>query len=763
MSSLHICRNCAFVALVALSLAPFATSLQAQIPTPIVWFRADTLVTKSDSGFVESWKNMGSGGGEAVATGAARPIYAGSSIGGKPALIFNGTSTFMIAPSVFPVNADYTVYAVVKNTSVAGANNIVGGTSRTIWLNNSLAPRVLHNANFARQVSSSVTLPNGTGIIRVRYVQSTKTVSIHVDNAKGEEGTIPETGDPTLFIGAFASSNFFNGHISEILVFPTALSDNDITNIDQYLHTRYGIYRTPPPEPPLVLLTNPPRAFQIYPLAPLPKRKVDLSGITLVDGIDSVKIKRNYFGVTYSFGGPLNPNKGTSFKYEFVADTIQQDFEIYVRRNNVWTQVLNAPSVLAGVGIAVCGQSNSIFGGALEAYSIARTFGSNFQKSRSDTAFKLALCTGNGGDANIGAWPMQLARNLALYDKYPSLTINGGVGGTTIEQHYPDMDDRMNINTIYGSWLYRVEKSGMRSTLEHLFWYQGESNNGEGYADKFDKLYQAWHEDLPNLKHIYVIQIHTGCGGEGHALLRDMQRRFKDKYPDVEVHAASGLPGHDGCHFATDGYKALGDQMHRLLLRNQVSKVYDEDIESPNVRSVNYTNEAKTDVRITFRNVKRGISFTPNFDLAGRLRTPTEAFLVNDSVGKVSNVTTDGNDVILTLATAGSASFISYVPDRFYADTAVVFQGPWIQNQNGIGAMTFRVTVDGVSSVDDHPSSASSRRTGLVLHSGARVPWEGLHIWYALDGSVVSTGEQFVPNLTSGIYVADGRLVCVVP
>lgn len=763
MSFLRIPRNCAFVALIALSLAPFATSLQAQIPTPTVWFRADTLVTKSDSGFVESWKNLGSRGGEAVATGAARPIYAGSSTGGKPALIFNGASTFMVAPSVFPVNEDYTVYAVVKNTSAAGANNIVGGSSRTIWLNNSLAPRVLHNSDFARQVTSSVQLPSGTGVIRVRYVQATKTVSISVNNAMGEEGPIPANTDPTLFIGAYASSNFFNGHISEILVFPTALSNNDIAIIDQYLHTRYGIYRTPPPEPPLVQLTNPPRAFQIYPLVPPPKRKVDLSGITLVDGIDSVKIKRVYFGVTYYFGGPLNPNKGTSFTYDFVADTIQQDFEIYVRRNGVWIQVLKAPSVLAGVGIAVCGQSNSIFGGALEAYGNVRTIGSNFQNSRSDTAFKIAVCTGNGGDANIGAWPMQLARNLAFFEKYPSLTINGGVGGTTIEQHYPDLDDRMNVNTIYGSWLYRVEKSGMRSSLEHLFWYQGESNNGEGYADKFDKLYQAWHEDLPNLKHIYVIQIHTGCGGEGHALLRDMQRRFKDKYPDVEVHAASGLPGHDGCHFATDGYKALGDQMHRLLLRNQISKVYDEDVESPNVRSANYTNEAKTDVRITFRNVTRGISFTPNFDLAGRLRTPTEAFLVNDSVGKVTNVTTDGNDVILTLATAGSASFISYVPDRYYADTTVVFQGPWIQNHNGIGAMTFRVTVDGVSSVEDDLAGGTSSRTGLVLHSGTRVPWEGSHIWYALDGSVVSTGEQFVPNLASGIYVADGRLVCVIP
>ncbi len=751
------------ITLPILCLANFVPLVHAQIPTPIVWFRADTLVTKTDSGFVESWKNLGSGGGEAVATGAARPIYAGSSIGGKPGLIFNGTSTFMTAPSVFPVNADYTVYAVVRNTTVAGANNILGGASRTIWLNSSLAPRVLHNGDFAHQVASGVTLPNGTGIIRVRYVQGTKTVSIHVNNAKGEEGPIPATADPSMFIGAYASSNFFSGHISEILVFAKALSDNEITNIDQYLHTRYGIYRTPPPEPPLVQLNNPPRAFQIYPLAPAPMRKVDLSGTTLVDGIDSIKIKRNYFGVTYYFGGPLNPSRGTTFKYEFVADTIQQDFEIYVRRSGAWTQVLNAPSILAGIGIAVCGQSNSIFGGSLDGIGNARTIGSNFQNSRSDTAFKLAMCTGNGGDANIGAWPMQLARNLALFDRYPTLTINGGVGGTTIEQHYPDPDDRMNVNTIYGSWLYRVEKSGMRSTLEHLFWYQGESNNGEGYADKFDKMYQAWHEDLPNLKHIYVIQIHTGCGGEGHALLRDMQRRFKDKYPDVEVHAASGLPGHDGCHFATDGYKALGDQVYRLLLRNQISKVYEEDVESPNVRSATYTNESRTDVRITFRNVKRGISFTPSFDYAGKLRTPTEGFLVNDSVGKVTNVTTDGNDVILTLATPGSASFISYVPDRYYADTAVVFQGPWIQNQNGIGAMTFRVTVDGVSSVADDAAAAAASRTGLVVHVGEPMPWEGSHLWYALDGSVVSSGEPLVPALAPGIYVADGRLVCVIP
>lgn len=730
----------------------------AQIPSPTLWFRADTLITKTDSGYVTGWGNLGSKGGTAAAADAARPVYKGSALGGKPALSFNGSTTFMTGPSEFPINADYTVYAVVKNTTIAGANNIVGGTSHTVWLNNSWAPRVLHNGDFSHQVTSGVDMPGGTAIVRVRYVQSTKTVTIHVNNQKGEEGPIPANPDPTFYIGAYAGGNVFAGDISEILVFNTALSDNDINAVDGYLHTRYSIGRTPPPEAPIVRMNNPPRMSQIYPLQ---AKKVDLSGTTLVDGIDSIKIKRNYFGVTYYFGGPLTPNKGTTFKYEFVADTIQQDFLVQVRLNGVWKTVVDAQSVMAGIPIIVTGQSNSIMGGNLDGVGVGRTFGSNYSNSRSDTTFKMAECKGNGGGPNIGAWAMEMVRQLALNNRYPTLTINGGVGGTTIEQNSPDPDDHMNVNTIYGSWLYRVEKSGVRPYVEHLFWYQGESNNGEGYGDKFDRLYQAWHEDLPALKHIYVIQIHTGCGGDGHALLRDTQRRFKDKYPDVEVHSVSGLPGHDGCHFALDGYQALGTQMYRLLLRNQIAKVYEDDVESPNVQSINYTNAEKTDVVITFRNVKKGISLTPSFDYAGHLRTPAEAFYVNDTAGKVTNVTVDGNSVILTLANPGTARYITYVPDRYYADTAVIYEGPWMQNALGIGAMTFRVTVDGITGVDEDPAAAPPSTTITLVRPGEHHAALVDDAWFALDGTRVSGQSPTVPSIPNGVYVVGRRLVAV--
>ena len=82
----------------------------------------------------------------------------------------------------------------------------------------------------------------------------------------------------------------------------------------------------------------------------------------------------------------------------------------------------------------------------------------------------------------------------------PTMVINGGVGGTSIQQHLPDPNNRLNLSTIYGSWLYRVIQSGSKDRIRWLFWYQGESNSGaDDYTALFDQLRNAWLEDLPNL------------------------------------------------------------------------------------------------------------------------------------------------------------------------------------------------------------------------------------------------------------------------
>ena len=365
-------------------------------------------------------------------------------------------------------------------------------------------------------------------------------------------------------------------------------------------------------------------------------------------------------------------------------------------RDGSTQSILEADGIVSGVAIAIEGQSNSIFNDATLAPSpFARTFGSNNGRSASDTVFKTSIASGNGGGANVGAWGLRMQNLLAEEQGMPSCVINGGVGGTRIELHFPNEANHQALNTIYGSWLYRIDKSGLREHIRWLFWYQGESNSGsDGYADLFGTLYSAWKEDLPNLEHIVVVQIRPGCGGTEHALLRDDQRRLQDLYDDVVVHTACALPGHDGCHFRSAGYRQLGDQMYRLY------RDMEDGFEVPTAR-------APTIHRVR-QDVSTGV-ITITTKYASSLlvtddggRPLSAAFFLNGQESlNPDEVWIEGSTIVLRPPAGITPTTVSYVPSKNDAATNALFQGPWLTDEVGVGLLSFHDVPVIASSVDE--------------------------------------------------------------
>ena len=439
------------------------------------------------------------------------------------------------------------------------------------------------------------------------------------------------------------------------------------------------------------------------------------------------------------------------FEYSFVAvaDT-----------GGVPDTIAVVDDILCGEVIAINGQSNSIFGDPyMHPSPWARTFGGNFSSSPADTAYSQSSTIGNGGGSNVGVWGLYLQNRIAADMNYPTCVINGGVGGTTIQQHLPDPNNTYNLATIYGSWLYRLEKSGLRKHVRWLFWYQGESNAGtENYMAMFDQLYNNWKLDLPALQHIIVIQIRPGCGLTEHATLREQQRLLESKYPDVKLHAAAGLPAHDGCHYAGIGYQTLGEQLFNIYRTTELSRMLGTYATSPMVDTAICANDECTLVRLTFKRYNK-LRITNDTMVGGVLRRYTDAFFANgDESLHPRNAVFSDSDVVLVFNV--SVQSVSYIPASYYSTTPpVYYEGPWLVNEDGVGALTFHNvqtnSTTGVVELDNSRTRKVETRC-ISIQCGDPLP-EHLTSALSLTGeqtATLSLTGQHVNTLNSGVYVA---------
>lgn len=704
-----------------------------------LWFRADTLTTLAN-GAVSRWGSL-VGGHVAIAQPGSG--LTPDKIGPRPAIAF-ANSAYFKAPSIFPVQRDYTMYVVFKWNGVHAANNLVSGMNRAFFTSAPGVTSVLHNGDFGRLSTSSQAL-SGPTVLRVRHTDESGRTSISLNNVKTSDAIIPSNVDSVVFIGAYANSNGLNGAIGEILIFERNLTPSEELLVESYLHGRYEIARTPDPPKPVIEFLQAPRTLEVIDA----NSGLTVRGIVISDSLESVSIDLRRNGTTVASKTYTKPKAGDtiSCSTDVNQELISYSATVVSKKTGkpLSDTMLSATDVVPGIVFSVTGQSNSIFGdGSLPISVWARTFGGNFSQSSSDTNYARSTATGNGGGNNVGAWALQLQNSMAEQLRTASMCISGGVGGTRIEQHLPDVNNRLNLGTIYGSWLYRVIKSGARERIRWMFWYQGESNHDEdNYAVHFDNLRMAWKKDLPNLQYIVVVQIRPGCAGPRHAKLRDDQRQLQDRYPDVIVHAAGGLPGHDGCHYTGVGYTTLAQQLFEIYRRNELSLQPGVYRASPTPRTaslVRLPSSNRQHVRLTFDH-GGDLLMTSDALIGGKLRTAADAWFANNTATlQPISVRVRGNEVTLEFPYEPQISTVSYVPDYTYDDGSSIFQGPWLTTLAGVGALSFHnlpMTTTAVADDDDVVADADEKLLHII----------------DVTGRILGTTDHELSQLPTGAYI----------
>ncbi|HEX5625872.1 MAG TPA: sialate O-acetylesterase [Saprospiraceae bacterium] len=620
---------------------------------------------------------------------ANRPQYVAQSIGGKPALRFNGTSHFMTMPPVFPVGKDYTVVVVCKANGPS--NNIVGGQSRTFWMAGATTPKMLHNGDFANQVTSSIDPGYEPCMIIAQYNHKRQRGSFYVNGVFADSAFCPPNVDSTIFISAYQGAYYFNGEISEIYVYERMLSEPERIRLQDSLFNKYDISR---PALPDSSFSEIPANYQFYPRDEKNEAKITVRGKMFTSGFDSIRLdlfreQQKISSQSIPFDPASTEPLDFAFPFAIQAELANYSIEIRLIGKGGDSLVVRRHHLVCGDVYLINGQSNSIWGGSSYSNEFIRTFGKNYSSRKSDTLWTVASAQGYGGGPDIGAWGMELSRLLVNQYQIPICILNGGVGGTSIQQHQRNDVQPDEPSNIYGSLLYRARKSNLAGAAKGLFWYQGESNGSALYFEHFRALYEDWKLDYPKVEKVFVVQIHHGCGAGDHSTLREIQRRLPESFPDIEVTSAMALPGHDGCHYAQSGYLALGRQLFPRVQHHFYGGPDRADDQAPNIRKAYFSKADFSEITLLFGPEAVHLKVPEDTVINGYTIRLKDYFALDGKWKSVRSIKVHQDSLILELENPGLVNFIHYLTEIDYLDFSAVYQGPYLTSQTGVGALSF--------------------------------------------------------------------------
>jgi hypothetical protein len=490
-------------------------------------------------------------------------------------------------------------------------------------------------------------------------------------------------------------------------------------------------------------LTKMPRNGQLYPrnlqtsLAAVP-----ISGTIDAPGAEKVSLQ------IYRNGTALNrvdqtlsypPTGGAPFAFapEIPAEAASYDFELIVTKGGQEESLRRVKDVVAGDAYLFYGQSNMeatrawVSGNTSSAaYSSpwVRTFGQNADSgaaTRNNPYWVQANGDGGGSyfidPGAVGQWAIVVGRK--IFDTYhvPVALINGARGGYLMSKLQKDdaqpdnLDDSGGVTRPYNRMRYRSNLAGVAAKARAMFYYQGESDNGDAasYSAGYAGLMQDWAVDYPGLEHFYQVQVRPGCTVSviaGSVALREVQRQIGDKYPRTTVTTGNGISAHDGCHFSfINGYETLGLQHFRLVSRDLYGAPDAPNIEALNPATVEFADATRKRIRVVMRDAGATINF------------PVGALGDFGLVGGAANIvsrTVSGNSFTLELDQAVDADAI--LEYRSHLGT-----GNWVTNGNGVGLLAFAIPVGPVGpkvTLSAPAGGSDAAEGGMITVSATAAP-----------------------------------------
>ncbi len=170
--------------------------------------------------------------------------------GAIPAVRFDGNDDFLNFDGSNLLNTNYTVFVVEQRRSNKSTNYFIGGNS-TSANNSNLAIGYRLNGTFtSTQYNNGVnaSIPSyGTPIPRIHVVSLSSVSGIGQRYWLNGILVASNINQNRIFsfagaaLGRYATSNFFNGDIGEVIIFTRSLTTDERRSIENYLGKKYNI------------------------------------------------------------------------------------------------------------------------------------------------------------------------------------------------------------------------------------------------------------------------------------------------------------------------------------------------------------------------------------------------------------------------------------------------------------------------------------------------------------------------------------------
>jgi len=300
-----------------------------------------------------------------------------------------------------------------------------------------------------------------------------------------------------------------------------------------------------------------------------------------------------------------------------------------------------------------------------------------------------------GEKAELGWWGMELAKRLVDSQKVPVFILNAAAGGTRIDQHLPNPQNRRDTSgdnpwtnpyKLYGSLLTRVEGATLTHGIRGILWHQGENDQGsagptggygwETYQELFKEMAASWKQDFPNVKNYYVFQIWPNSCGMGGSIgsgdmLREKQRTLPYLFSNMSILSTLGVRPPGGCHYPLEGWAEFARMVQPIIERDHYGVKPTNILTAPNLKHAYFTGDKKDVIALEF---DQPVVWSEN--LVGQ-------FYLDDEKDKVASGSVKGNMLTLTLKEASSAKLITYLKETSWS------QDNLLMGANSIAALTF--------------------------------------------------------------------------
>ena len=462
------------------------------------------------------------------------------------------------------------------------------------------------------------------------------------------------------------------------------------------------------------------------------------------NGHSSISLKILQDGNTFS-EQTLDANSDFTFSPNLKAGKFDYTFILTLDGSR---EIKKATQIGVGDLFLIYGQSNALGSGGIETYRpepnpLIRFFTvANFDNGDSEWVLPYKTST----------WPgtgtLELQKFLCGKYNYPVGVIVASVGGSDIKGlNARNAQNPTDKNTYYGKLLLQTIFSDLKDQIKYIIFRHGESDGSlqlesEQYPSEFEKLYNAFVLDFPNLKKFYNVQTNILTISNSKAgFLRDYQRRTKYLLPKTTAISTVGTTGYDGLHYNLKGYSQTAYELSRIIGRDVYNDNQSPQIFSPDIKKVYWENQ-----KLVLEFDEGMEMIYPQDSVASGKNWSMKDFIYVDGRNDVvQSGEAQGNRIFLTVSSIQNAKKVSYLPNAYGQWGVSFYDGVHLKNKYGMRAFSFdNISIGGETPVITQPPTVINLNTEVNEDIQIKLTWNGnaqtkYHIERSTDN--VSFGE----------------------